>query len=100
METPHSIDKDNMWGRTHNTNWGHTLQVFALMMTSMIGTTYVWTACTNFQCEALGPANNFLEATNKVTAILGMMPQFSMKATIVYIGWLIFQGVLYAVLPT
>ena len=55
--TPHSVNKNNMWGRTHNTHWGHTIQVFVLMMVSMLGTTYVWTACTNFQCEAMGPAN-------------------------------------------
>ncbi len=28
------------------------------------------------------------------------MPQYSHKATLIYIGWLLFQGILYAVLPT
>ena len=70
------------------------------MLVSMFGTNYVWSACTHFKCDAIGPAEAVYNAKDKVTVILSLLPHFNLTATILYFGWVVGQAILYAILPT
>ena len=84
-----SSDDKQMWGRMHKVTWIDTISVTFLLIVSFVGTNYVWSSCTHFQCEALGPANYLFKAPNLWEALFSIGPKFSWEATQLYVGWVV-----------
>ena len=65
---------------------------------------FLYFACTPSSCLSLSPSSpDFLRLTNPLTAYGGwrglLSSLFSVRATVVYVGWLLLHFVLYLVVP-
>jgi 7-dehydrocholesterol reductase len=89
---------EKSWGRAHSIGWLTVLACFLLLALCPIFVIYVWSSCTNFNCEILTPAQTILQNLS-----LGTLKAFAPAPTIkgfgIFFGWLGFQALLYVVLP-
>jgi len=60
---------------------------------------YFWSACTYYQCSIWDPIVDATHAGNLTTWAMHHLPKPTLAAFALYIGWLLFQGILYAVVP-
>ncbi|KAJ1979388.1 hypothetical protein H4R34_002840 [Dimargaris verticillata] len=62
-----------------------------------------WTACTHYQCSLTSTYTHLAAAYNNTDLFWPILwqklPQFSVESSLLYSGWVVFQGLLYAYLP-
>ncbi|KAJ1658804.1 hypothetical protein IWQ61_002006 [Dispira simplex] len=91
------------WGR--NQDAAPLIVVISLLLLACcpVMVIYFWVACTHYQCALQGPYHHvsfWLEHTRPDWSILTyQLPQFSWPALCLHLGWVLFQGLLYAYLP-
>eukprot|EP01133_Synstelium_polycarpum_P010772 gene10772-12550_t len=95
---------DPHWGRSHNISYLTAFLSSLLMFTSPLMVIYFWTACNSFGCSLYEPAAQFYTLLNTPGASIGqflfsLLPVPSLEAAKLYAYWLLFQFVLYVVLP-
>ncbi|EFA77439.1 Delta14-sterol reductase [Heterostelium album PN500] len=98
---------DPHWGRSHNISYLTAFLSSLLMFTSPLMVIYFWTACNSYGCSLAEPAIELYSLLSSPTPsivavqsfLYSLLPVPTLEAAKLYVYWLLFQFVLYVVLP-
>ncbi|CAG8598319.1 69_t:CDS:2 [Paraglomus brasilianum] len=91
------------WGRDRDVTTFNVILSSTILFTTPLFVLYFWLVCTHYECALSTPIVAFIR--NGLTydtfedVFLNKLPQFSWHGMQIFYTWLVFQGVLYAVLP-
>jgi len=108
------------WGRERDVTLSNVFICTCILLFCPLLVVYFYTACNAFRCSLLGPAlflltskppawaipttfspfkTQSLLASSFQSKILAIAPQFEAESMQLYLGWVFFQGLMYAFLP-
>ncbi|KDQ20237.1 hypothetical protein BOTBODRAFT_125802 [Botryobasidium botryosum FD-172 SS1] len=83
----------SQWGRAEAVSWANSLACIFLLAATPTSAFWTYAACAHYKCALSGPIYDEHLTWDKV------FPAPTLKGALVYVGWLVFQGLLYAFLP-
>ncbi|KAJ1988546.1 hypothetical protein H4R33_002392 [Dimargaris cristalligena] len=92
------------WGRSRDVSRRVVLSTLTLLLLCPLMVIYFWLACTHYQCSLVAPYTRLSTLFHAADPLFGpilrsQLPQPSVEAALLFAGWLVFQGLLYAFLP-
>ena len=89
-ESTPKLKENKSWGRNSSVGWLLVFGTSFVIASVIFGVNYFWTSCTHFDCELRGPIDFVFNSDKPWDALYQISPKYSHKATMIYIGWLIF----------
>ncbi|XP_028916960.1 7-dehydrocholesterol reductase isoform X2 [Ornithorhynchus anatinus] len=87
------------WGRAWEVDWFSLASVIFLLMFAPFIVYYFIMACDQYQCALTTPLVDLFTGNNHLSDIWAKTPSMSQKAAQIYTAWVIFQVLLYILLP-
>ncbi|OLY79306.1 7-dehydrocholesterol reductase [Smittium mucronatum] len=94
---------DLKWGRAHKISFTTKLVCLALLVFTPFWVSFLWLSCTHYKCSVTSPVYDFLTSiyqNNLYSYLLRVSPSFTWKGFGLYIGWVIFQALMYVYWPS
>ena len=93
--------KNTIWGRGTNASLGSSVAAFMLTFGCPVWVTLNWIAIEHCRGSLLGAVEAlFSEICNgDVSNLIALLPKPSWSGTLLYIGWLVYQAILFHMLP-
>lgn len=91
------------WGRDKDISWFTAISSLFIMIFCPFFAFYSWMACTHYQCEILGPFQGITQDLTQdgiLKFLEAKLPHPTPEGLQIYFSWLLFQAVLYAILPS
>jgi 7-dehydrocholesterol reductase len=93
------LTKEAVWGRAEKASSFTFLSALGLMIFAPLMVFYFHIAITHFHGSLWAPIAQFQRGELTLNSYLGLLPAFSMKACLLWLGWLTFQFVLAQYMP-
>ena len=97
--------KNPSWGRSSGIGLGTKIGSACILLFCPLMVIYFWLVCDAYQCSLYEPVRRLLAAKGGLTkqslyAVFGQyLPRPTVVGSQIFVGWLVFQGLLYAWLP-
>lgn len=91
------------WGRARDVGFGPVLTALVIMLFCPYLVIYFWAACDKYQCSLWAPIAELMKQDILLDSVVELLkntfPTPTKEGFSLYFGWLLFQGVLYTLLP-
>lgn len=81
------------WGRIQKISWINSFFCTAILAVTPVSVFWTYASCAHYRCSLSGPLYDPDFGWDKA------LPAPTVKGGMVYAGWIVFQGLLYALLP-
>jgi len=91
------------WGREKDVTIANVALCLSILLFCPLLVLYFWSSCTYYECSLYSPIQSLIENNFSSEAfqtfVLKLFPKPTNEGFLLFFGWLIFQGVLYAIVP-
>lgn len=95
--------KQPSWGRSSGVSFTTNFALAMIFLFCPLMTVYFWMVCDSYKCSLYEPIRLLSSKGFTQKAFLDVVwnhfPKPTVQGSSIFVGWLLFQGVLYAVLP-
>lgn len=93
------LSQDTIWGRTQQVTVFSFISVLSLILLTPLMVFYFYIAVTHFHGSLWAPIQSIREGELAVGGLLQLLPPFSFKAVLLWLGWVCFQMILALYMP-